>query len=70
MLKCCYFRDKALYLISCGYGRGKLIINCGKYSPKYISKYLLGILIYDKSIETKLRKRRLIQLFSTEFLKI
>ena len=70
MLKCCYFRDKALYLISCGYGRGKLITNCGKYSPKYISKYLLGILIYDKSIETKLRKRRLIQSFSTEFLKI
>ena len=47
MLKCCYFRDKALYLIPCGYGRGKLIINCGKNNPKYFSKYLLGILIYD-----------------------
>ena len=47
MLKCCYFRDKALYLIRCGYGRGKLIINCGKNNPKYFSEYLLGILIYD-----------------------
>ena len=70
MLNCCYFRDEALYLIRCGYGRGKLFINCGKNNPKYFSEYLLVMLMYDKSIETKLRKRQLIQSFSTEFLKI
>ena len=70
MLKCCYFRDDALYLNLCGYGRGKTIKNCGKYNLKYYSEYLLGILIYDKSIETKVRKRQMIQSFSTEFLKI
>jgi len=46
MLKCCYFRNKALNLVPCGYGRGKTIIKCGKHKPKYFSEFSLGILIY------------------------
>ena len=58
------------FLILCGLGRGKQSKNCGKSSSKYFKDFILKILIYNESIETWSRKRRMIQLFSTDFLKI
>ena len=70
MLKSCFFGKILAFLIQCGFGRGKQPINCGKSSPKYFQDFTLRIIIYTESIKTKSRKRQMIQLFSTDFLKI
>jgi len=58
------------FLIQCGFGRGKQPVICGKSYSKYFQDFILRILIYTESIETWPRKRQVIQLFSTDFLKI
>ena len=70
MLKSCFFLKILVFLIQCGFGRGKGPVNCGKSSSKYFQNFILRILIYTESIKTKSRKRQMIQLFSTDFLKI
>ena len=70
MLKSCLLKKILAFLIQCGFGRGKPPANCGKSSSKYFPDFILGILIYNESIKTCPRKRQMIQLFSTDFLKI
>ena len=70
MLKSCFFLKMLAFLIQCGFGRGKQPVNCGKSSSKYFYDFILRILIYGESIKTWSRKRQMIQLFSTDFLKI
>jgi len=70
MMKSCFLGNILAFLMQCGFGRGKLLIFCGKNYNKLFHKITLAILIYIESIETRARKRQVIQLFSTEFLKI
>jgi len=70
MLKSCFFLKILAVLIQCGFGRGKQPVNCGKSSSKYFQDFILRILIYAESIKTNSRKRRVIHLISTDFLKI
>ena len=70
MLKSCFFKKLLGFLIQCGFGRGKQPVNCGKSGSKYFQDFTLRILIYAESIKTYSRKRQMIQLFSTDFLKI
>ena len=70
MLKSCFFKNILVWLVQCGFGRGKHLIICGKDESKQFQEITLAILIYDESIKTQSRKRRMIQLFSMVFLKI
>ena len=65
-----FFLKMLSFLFQCGFGRGKQLINCGKSSSKYFQEFILGILICVESLKTWPRKRQMIQLFSTDFLKI
>ena len=60
MMKSCFLGNILGFLIQCGFGRGKRLVNCGKSSSKYFQDFILRILIYNESIKTKSRKRRMI----------